>query len=165
MVSYWWQWSSVNRPSHISMVVSPVAIALPICWRPGHRWCSPVAIAIEQPMNAGLILAILSWLVIGGIMMVGGRGWCLFFCPLGALSGLAHKIGSSVGLYRIDFKAEKCVKCKKCQTNCPVWAIGDDHSIERSLCIGCRECTKSCVGSAYSYKWGREDVREDKTKD
>jgi ferredoxin-type protein NapH len=123
------------------------------------------SIDIEQPMNAGLVLAILSWLVIGGIMMVGGRGWCLFFCPLGALSGLAHKIGSSVGLYRIDFKAEKCVKCKKCQTNCPVWAIGDDHSIERSLCIGCRECTKSCVGSAYNYKWGRGNVGKDKPKD
>ncbi len=123
------------------------------------------SIAIEQPMNAGLILAIISWLVIGGILMVGGRGWCLFFCPLGALSGLAHKVGTKVGLYHIQFANEKCVKCKRCQTKCPVWAIGEDHKVEPALCIGCRECTKSCVGTAYSYKWGRTDVRDDKTKD
>jgi Fe-S-cluster-containing hydrogenase component 2 len=59
------------------------------------------------------------------------------------------------GAYRMDFDAKKCRDCKKCTTQCPMWAIGGDHKIEKPLCIGCRECSKACVGKAYSY--GRDN--------
>jgi ferredoxin-type protein NapH len=104
-----------------------------------------------DPWNAGIYLTLVAWLVIGGIAMVGGRGWCLFFCPLGAMSGLAHKCGSSIGLPAMRFNEEKCRHCKKCSAKCPMMAIRLDHEIEASLCIGCRECAHACPGKAYSY--------------
>jgi ferredoxin-type protein NapH len=105
--------------------------------------------------NTGALLALLVWLGIGGIMMIGGRGWCLFFCPLGALSGLSHAVGKRLGLYHIEFKAHNCRKCKNCTVSCPMWAIGPRRRIEYSLCIGCRECVNNCAFDAYAGTYGR----------
>lgn len=109
-----------------------------------------------DPWHPGIWLTLAAWLVIGGIFMVGGRGWCLFFCPVGALSGLAHKLGSSIGLMRMEYNPMKCRHCKKCSVSCPMMAIDANHGIEKSLCIGCRECSSSCPGKAYSY--GRKKI-------
>jgi ferredoxin-type protein NapH len=109
-----------------------------------------------EPWHAGVIVALVSWLVIGGLFMVGGRGWCLFFCPLGAISGLSHKAGASLGFYKIDYQRSNCTNCRKCQVTCPMWAIKEDRTIERTLCIGCGECRRSCISKCYTYKKGRE---------
>ena len=105
-------------------------------------------------LHAGIFLTLFAWLIVGGIFTSGGRGWCLFLCPLGAISSIAHRFGSSAGAYRMNFDEERCRDCKKCTAKCPMWAIGEDHKIERSLCIGCRECSKACVGKAYAYGRG-----------
>jgi len=86
--------------------------------------------------------------------MSGGRGWCLFFCPLGAFSGLAHKLGARLGFYRIEHKPESCNGCNKCQGVCPMWAIKEDHNIERTLCVNCKECVHAC--DAYKLIRGRK---------
>jgi ferredoxin-type protein NapH len=105
--------------------------------------------------HTGGILALGTWLVVGGVMMSGGRGWCMFFCPLGALNGLAHKGGAKLGFYRTDFDKSKCKDCASCQVKCPMWAIKSDRSVERTLCNNCNECTHSCIGGAYKYKRGK----------
>jgi ferredoxin len=105
--------------------------------------------------NTGLVLTLITWLGLGGIMMVGGRGWCLFFCPLGALSGLSHALGARLGLYHIRFEEDKCKHCRKCEVSCPMWAIGLDRKVEPSLCMGCRECVHNCSFKAYRGGFGR----------
>lgn len=104
--------------------------------------------------HSGGIIVFAAWLLVGGIAFAGGRGWCLFFCPLGAVSNLAHKAGARLGLYRMRFDKGKCNNCQICQVNCPMWAIEEDKQIDMSLCISCKECTHSCKGSAYSYGRG-----------
>jgi ferredoxin-type protein NapH len=116
--------------------------------------------------NTGLLLTLFTWLVLGGIMMVGGRGWCLFFCPLGALSGLSHALGTRLGLYHIRFDEDKCRHCRKCEVSCPMWAIGLDRKVEPSLCMGCRECVHNCSFKAYGGTHGRTGQRiNDTVKD
>lgn len=105
--------------------------------------------------HTGSILVLASWLIIGGLFFTGGRGWCLFFCPLGAVSNLAHKMGARLGTYKITFDKKKCKNCEDCQVSCPTWAIKEDKEIDRNLCIICKECTHSCNSNAYNYQRGK----------
>ncbi len=128
------------------------------------RFCSPALMeymslglfstAPENFWNAGAVLTLIVWLLLGGIMMVGGRGWCLFFCPLGAISGISHAIGAKLGFYRLEYEASNCRNCRKCDVNCPMWAIGMDGKIETTLCNGCRECINNCSFNAYRGAYG-----------
>jgi len=119
------------------------------------------ALAIEY-WHTGGIMVLIGWLIIGGIFMVGGRGWCLFFCPLGAMSNLAHKAGSKLGMYRTEYDKTKCADCKGCKDLCPMWAINEDKSIETTLCINCKECVNLCPKGAYYMKWGRKNAGDAK---
>lgn len=112
-----------------------------------------------QYWHSGAIIVLVAWLVIGGIFMVGGRGWCLFFCPLGALSGLAHKLGARLGFLRMEFDATRCHNCNGCSDKCMMWAIKNDKTVERTLCTNCKECANLCPHGSYSLKWGRKNVK------
>jgi len=120
--------------------------------------------AIEY-WHSGSILSLVGWLVVGGLFMAGGRGWCLFFCPLGALSSLAHRVGARLGFYRVDFDPKRCLDCKKCSESgpqgiCPVWAIKEDRTVERTLCINCKECVNLCQSGAYSFRRGWNGAKQ-----
>jgi len=108
--------------------------------------------------HTGSILTLLFWLLIGGIFTFRGRGWCIFFCPLGAVSGLIHTIGARLGLYRTIKNEKNCKDCGSCLDVCPMWAIGHGGSIERTLCINCKECINKCPTHAFTMVWGK--VRE-----
>lgn len=105
--------------------------------------------------NTGAVLTLIMWLVLGGILMVGGRGWCLFFCPLGAMSGISHALGARLGLYHLEHDASKCRDCRRCEVQCPMWAIKVDGKVEPALCIGCRECINNCSFGSYRGTFGR----------
>ncbi len=104
--------------------------------------------------HTGSILVLVGWLLIGGLLTAGGRGWCLFFCPLGALSGIMHSLGARLGLYRIRHAREKCSGCGSCKNLCPMWAIGEGGSVNKALCISCKECVNACPNRAYEYGRG-----------
>jgi ferredoxin-type protein NapH len=108
----------------------------------------------------GSVITLVFWLGIGGLFFKGGRGFCSFFCPLGAASGLMHRAGAKLGLLRVEFQPSKCASCKKCQVRCPMNAVAEDRHVERSLCISCQECTKACHKKAYAYIAGRPDAAE-----
>jgi len=116
-------------------------------------------LAIEY-WHTGSIIVLISWLLIGGVFMQGGRGWCLFFCPLGALSNVLHKAGARLGFYRIEHSKSKCASCNLCSKVCPTWAIRGDKTIERTLCISCKECVNLCPNGCYSIRRGSSNVQE-----
>lgn len=110
--------------------------------------------------HSGGFIVLIGWLLIGGLAFSGGRGWCLFFCPLGTVSNLAHKAGARLGMFRIKFNKEKCKNCETCQVNCSMWAINEDKQVDRSLCMACGECTHSCEAGTYSYGRGKENAKK-----
>jgi ferredoxin-type protein NapH len=108
--------------------------------------------------HSGGIIVLIAWLLVGGIALYGGRGWCLFFCPLGAVSNISHKLGARFGMFKIKFNKDKCHNCQQCKVSCPMWAIQENKKVDRSLCISCGECTHSCESGAYSYGRGKENA-------
>ena len=90
-----------------------------------------------------------------GIFMKGGRGWCNFLCPAGALQNLAHWIGSRFPFtYKLLLAKAKCNDCFKCVSSCPTWAIlpsQNSISINRHVCNGCKDCVSSCPTGALTY--------------
>lgn len=108
--------------------------------------------------HSGAIMVIGCWLLIGGIFWQGGRGWCLYGCPLGAVSNGLHAIGSKLGFtYKVQHDFTNCAQCGKCERVCPSWAITRQEagvSINRNTCIACLECVKACDKDCYSYKRG-----------
>ena len=99
--------------------------------------------------HTGSIVAMAGWLGLGGIFLSGGRGWCLFFCPLGAASNLAHRLGAWRGWLATRFEKSNCVECPECVVTCPMLALRPDRTVDRNLCMNCYECTHSCISGAY----------------
>lgn len=108
--------------------------------------------------HSGGIMVIGAWLLLGGVFWQGGRGWCLYGCPLGAVSNGLHAIGSKLPFtYKLKHDPNSCAQCGKCEKVCPSWAINNQDrniSINRSMCTACLECTKVCDQNCFSYKRG-----------
>ena len=101
------------------------------------------------------VVTFILWLVILGVFVRGGRGWCNFLCPAGALQGLAHALGARLKFgrrMRIDEHA--CEGCKTCVSACPAWAISHDRqaTINSHACNTCMDCVHVCPHGAIRYQ-------------
>ena len=92
-------------------------------------------------INLGLVIML-------GFLAKGGRAYCNFFCPVGALDAISNRIGLKFGK-RIRVNESKCNSCGTCAGVCPTWAIEmtDRVTIDHFSCISCRECEKVCGGA------------------
>ena len=73
------------------------------------------------------------------------RPFCRFVCPYGVLLGLF----SMVALKRRHIEQNQCVKCGRCEKQCPVQAIVLDpktreYRISSYHCIQCNRCSSIC---------------------
>ncbi len=102
--------------------------------------------------TAGLIN--LGLVVLLGFLAKGGRGYCNFLCPIGALDTLSNRLGQVFGK-RVRIIGSKCTSCGACSRVCPTWAInaGADGAmkIDQFSCMPCRECEKACPQEAIRY--------------
>ena len=71
--------------------------------------------------------------------------WCRYFCPYGALMGIAGVFS----LWRIHRDQDVCSNCEKCTAVCP-----SDLPVSRKIrinspeCTGCMECVNACPNEA-----------------
>ena len=86
--------------------------------------------------TGGLVLAVL---VLASVFVQ--NFWCRYFCPYGALMGLA----SMLSPLRIRRDTGLCIDCAKCAKACPS-ALPVDRlvTIRSAECLGCMECVASC---------------------
>ncbi|HCE44896.1 MAG TPA: hypothetical protein DET40_15250 [Lentisphaeria bacterium] len=92
-----------------------------------------------------------SLFVVLGIWSKGGRGYCNFMCPVGAIDSLVNAIGAKLGFRRIKIEKANCTGCGACSEVCPAWAIvkdKEDVRISQFSCISCGKCKDECPGGA-----------------
>lgn len=91
-----------------------------------------------------------------GLFTKGGRGYCLFLCPVGTYNSLFHILGRFVpGAFSMQVHQKACIGCTKCAQGCPMRAISmHEHKahIDRRLCIVCGKCAHSCPKKAICYQ-------------
>ncbi|MEI8080798.1 MAG: 4Fe-4S binding protein [Actinomycetes bacterium] len=103
----------------------------------------------------GVIAATL-WIVPLGLFTKGGRGWCLFLCPAGAMMGLASWASAKLPwAFRVRSSGSACTSCGTCQDVCPMRAVQvtpeAEQTINRHLCIECQDCVSACPDGALQY--------------
>lgn len=110
------------------------------------------------------IASFVLWFVVLGLFTKGGRGWCNFLCPAGALQGLTHSLGRWLRLGRsVQIESSRCSACKECLSACPTWAISakeDTMAIDSHACNVCMDCTKVCNRNAIAYRPNKGAVRQ-----
>lgn len=119
-------------------------------------------------LSSTYVLVLLFWLVIGGLFTKGGRGWCAFFCPAGAMQNLVHSLGSRLGwTWKVRYDPAKCTSCHTCVKACTMRAVspaepgqwraakGDGVLVDRHACIACNDCVAACPHGALSYDAGQ----------
>ncbi|HBH62692.1 MAG TPA: 4Fe-4S ferredoxin [Nitrospiraceae bacterium] len=100
--------------------------------------------------TAGLIN--LGLVVVLGFLAKGGRAYCNFLCPIGALDAVSNRLGLRFGK-RVTVNDAKCNACGVCAKACPTWAIEirEKARIDQLSCMPCRECEKVCTKEAIRY--------------
>jgi ferredoxin-type protein NapH len=111
--------------------------------------------ALSYITSMGVITLVL-WAVVLGVFTKGGRGWCMFLCPAGALSGLASGLTHRFGkLWRVRAKDDACSSCGTCEQVCAMRAItcGEESGpeIDHFLCNSCMDCVKACPTKCLTY--------------
>ncbi|MFN2290635.1 MAG: 4Fe-4S binding protein [Anaerolineae bacterium] len=108
-------------------------------------------------MIAGFVL----WFFVLGLFTRGGRGWCNFLCPAGALQGLSHSLGRWLRIGRsVQIDQSLCRNCKTCVSTCPTWAISNKEGqtqINVHGCNVCMDCAKGCEHQAIAYKANKRE--------
>jgi Pyruvate/2-oxoacid:ferredoxin oxidoreductase delta subunit len=102
-------------------------------------------------INLGLIVVL-------GFLATGGRAYCNFFCPVGALDALSNRIGTRFG-NRMAISERKCNGCGICKEVCPTWAIEmkeNKATIDQFSCFPCGICEKICPQAAVAMRRGKE---------
>lgn len=82
------------------------------------------------------------------------RPFCRYLCPVGALLGLASK----VGIHKFKINESSCSACGRCEKNCDIGALSTNTvkgkksqpKLDHSECIMCGDCCDVCSKKSIS---------------
>lgn len=87
-------------------------------------------------------------------ILFGGRWFCRFVCPLGAIYGLFNYISP----IQINHIQSKCTNCKRCDKECPMGVdLKRGNFSDITGCIRCGKCTTLC--NAREFKIGFKEAK------
>lgn len=92
---------------------------------------------------AALVILILFLILI----FIIERGWCRYFCPIGAILAPFSKIS----LIHVEVDKSNCINCNVCSYNCPM-GIDVPNMNRDPECILCGKCTEVCPKKIIYYK-------------
>ena len=113
-------------------------------------------------LSSSMILTLFLWAGLFGIFTKGGRGFCNFLCPVGAVQNLLYSFSSRLPfVYRLIIDRQKCIGCKNCSLACPMEAmVIEERKAVNCVhnCILCGVCISKCPEKAIRY--GRKNDEE-----
>lgn len=101
--------------------------------------------------------SMLGWTLVIFVLGSGAvvnRFWCRYFCLAGAVLALTSR-ASLTGLG----VAGECRSCNLCVENCSMGAFDKVEGIDRSECILCNRCRKTCQDNLVKLRIGRAKRR------
>lgn len=121
-------------------------------------------------LPTSLLLTALFWVLLLGVFTRGGRGYCSFFCPVGAVQTLACAAGRRLlpVSFSLAVDEARCNGCGLCADACPMRSVhleprdggADARGVARvsvHTCILCGVCEQTCPRRAIRYgRHGRE---------
>lgn len=108
--------------------------------------------------TATIIIAFVTFALIGILAWKHGRTWCNTICPVGTVLGFFSRFS----LFAPVINTEKCRNCGLCEKQCKASCINmKEHEIDYSRCVACMDCISTCKDGAISYarrKKGNKDT-------
>lgn len=102
------------------------------------------------------LLTLALWIVPLGLFTKGGRGWCMFLCPVGAFTSMFNAAGARIGARpRVSSDAAACTSCATCADACSMRAVTirpQAPVIDQWLCNDCLDCVAACPADAMAYR-------------
>ena len=96
-----------------------------------------------------LIVAAVTFIVLGVLAWRNGRTYCNTVCPVGTVLGFLSRFS----LLRPVIDTSKCNSCGLCARNCKAACIDSkNHSIDYSRCVVCMDCLDKCHQGAIYYE-------------
>ncbi|MGM9694074.1 MAG: 4Fe-4S binding protein [Alloprevotella sp.] len=88
-----------------------------------------------------LVIAAVSFIIIGMLAWRNGRTYCNTVCPVGTFLGFLSRFS----LLRPVIDTSKCNGCQQCARRCKAACINSkEHRIDLSRCVGCMDCIDTC---------------------
>jgi ferredoxin len=122
-----------------------------------HAGQLPLARAtLPAPVFTANILVVLCLAGLLVLNAVSHRYWCSNLCPLGALLGLAGRLGCVKR--RV---ADSCIDCMACARICPSGAVAANPRLtSHAECLVCNRCVEVCPVGAIAFRPGRAGAAE-----
>lgn len=107
-----------------------------------------------------LVIALVSFFVIGILAWFGGRTYCNTICPVGTILGSL----SRYSIFHPVIDKTKCKKCGKCAKKCKASCIDSkEGKIDYSRCVDCFDCLENCHFGAISFaRKSKQKVNKEK---
>ena len=98
---------------------------------------------------ASLIIALLTFMVIGYLAFMYGRLYCNTICPVGTVLGFLARFS----LFKITIGGTGCNSCGLCEMRCKASCIdAKTKEIDYSRCVSCFNCIEVCNRGALKYQ-------------
>ena len=102
--------------------------------------------------NSFFYIALVIFILFLILIFIIERGWCRYFCPIGAILAPFNK----VSLLHMSVDKEECIHCNLCSEDCPM-GIDVPNMNRDPECILCGKCINKCPKDVIKFsRWGQK---------
>ena len=97
--------------------------------------------------NQFFIYALVIFILFIILIFIIERGWCRYFCPIGAILAPFNKIS----FINVSVNKDECIHCNICSTVCPM-GIDVPNMHRDPECIICGKCVEKCPKNVINFE-------------